>query len=522
LAQSLDSNIKKIVDADLLKTTDVVDFKQMLSNQAPNNPSSYLIALYYLEFKKLTGHYPNFGSYVDFGDEAQNDKQQQKINAELLDYLSKLQEANLITDIHFSKYEAQINQNEYIHIFALLNTIYYQIQREDYFNPSMMKSFADSLRNKGISTNQNYSNLIKIIEARKISNSLDFLNFGDQSLVIELEHYSDEPTEYLEVIHKQTADLLPILHFDSFKYEIVLNQEISESDHKFYRLITSIYYQGKVYQHSSSISPDYKNKYEKTMKYFGKIGPSYYKIFNKILADQQSPYRLHYVNKTENNVADYNAFGIIALTKEQAKYLHHGGVFFAPSYENFKNNITTEKINEAIKFYKKIGLLSHLSDYETQKSIKKIDQQEHKNLNQILECFPNVIHWFDMELGNLENPYVELVERYSEISHTDFNPTDIKGDFDIELKKQATINFKINDKRYAKKLRIQNDWMDGAFFDFIESVIKEHNLKGSFYSLYEGGQGAMIIYLTPKQYEQLRKNKFAIFEDEWKSQEEEY
>lgn len=520
LGQSINSNIKKLVDANLIHTTDVGEFKQLLLNQQSNNTSSYLIVLYYLEFKKLTGEYPSFGSYMHFNKESLSLEQKEKINNTLLAYLSKLQKADLINNKHVTQYKAQINQNKYINHFPLLNDLYNQTQRENYFNPSAMKSFADSLKNQGISTDQNYLSLIQEIEKRGIDNGLDFLKFGNKSIVIELGKYSDKPKEYLEIIHKQTADLLPILRFDSFNYEIILDQESSSFDYKSYNLIISIYNQGKVYQQSSFINPNYKVDYQEQMKYFGKIGQEYYKIFNKILADQQSPYRLHYVNKVADNVADYNSFGLIALTKEQAKYLHSGGVFFSPSYENFKNNITTESIQKAVEFYKDIGLLNHLSEQEIQESIQRIYQQEHKNFNQVLACFPNIIHWFDMELANLDDPYVELIKRYSEISHKNFNPQDIKGDFDIELKASTTIKFKINGKLYTQKLRIQSDWMDGEFFDFITMVEKENNLNGTFYSLYEGGQGAMIIYLTPKQYKLLRENKLAIFQDEWKSQEE--
>lgn len=40
------------------------------------------------------------------------------------------------------------------------------------------------------------------------------------------------------------------------------------------------------------------------------------------------------------------------------------------------------------------------------------------------------------------------------------------------------------------------------------------------YSLYEGGQGTMIIYLNSEQYKYLREHKLIVFSDQWESQQE--
>lgn len=515
--QNNNNKTQKLNSVSLLTQEDVSSFKRILSS---SKNSSYILALYQTEFKKLTGQYPILGHFLNFSKKNIHEKKQKKINHQLLNYLSRLLDAELIQKEHYSLYKARIDQNKYLHILQLLHELYAQVEQEEFFSPHKVVKFADSLKAKNICTNKNYSRLLEYVHKKDITNSIDFLNYCDKSIIIELDKYSDNPEEYLEAIHRKTATLLPTLKFDTFKYEIVLDKNNSSWNYKSYNLMVSISFQGREYIHSSFISLDYKEKYEGTMTYFGKIGPSYYKIFNKILADIQSEYRLHYVNKIQNNIADYGSFGIIALTKQQASYLHGGGVYFTTSYESFKNNITTEKINVAIKSYQEIGLFKHLSKEEIENSTKKVYLQENKNFNSVLLCFPKIIHWFDMELENLENPYAELVRRYAEISHMDFKPQEITDDFNIELNEYATLSFKLNNKSYVQKLKIKSDWIDGTFFNFIDNVVKENNLHGKFYSLYEGGQGALIIYLTPEQYRFMRENKIAVFDDEWESQEE--
>ena len=94
-------------------------------------------------------------------------------------------------------------------------------------------------------------------------------------------------------------------------------------------------------------------------------------------------------------------------------------------------------------------------------------------------AFPNVVYMFDTELGNLEDPYAELIREFKKISHEDFNATEIYDDFDIGKKKKVVLKFKIGNKSYSKILKIENDWIDTEFFNFTKSVASSYNLVSS-------------------------------------------
>lgn len=519
--QVMDSIIEKIISEELIAEKDGSELKKLVEKSYYEEEAAYVDGLLKLQYKEVTGQTEiGFGSFLSFGHDKMSEKERNELNEVLTEYITKLKNCNLVTDRQFQKISFQIDNNDFIHPLQILTDVIHLIEYDKRMSPEKLKVFSKKLSDNEICTGENINRLNEDIEKRLLDNPIEFLKYCDKSFLFELDKYSDEPDEYIEKIHRETASLVNGLDFEDFKYEIQLNKSISDSKYKSYNLIVSLKCNGKTYKQKSFYSPLEKRDKEGMMRYFGKIGTQeYYNIFNKILADNQSSYRLHEVKSTVKNAADYSKFGIIALTRAQAKVLHGSGVYFRPSYENFKNNLTSNSIANAIKEYQKIGLFDHLTEKEINESIRKIEEQENYNFNNILASFPDIIHWFDMELGNLENPYFELVEEYSKISHGEFNPIHILDNFDIQNSTSCTLSFKLGEKEYSKKLVIEGDWMDGHFFEFIDRVVSENNLNGEFYSLYEGGQGAMIIYLTKKQYDHLRKNKLVVFPDEWESQE---
>lgn len=385
-------------------------------------------------------------------------------------------------------------------------------------NETSMILFADKLLNTKTTSKENYGKLLKDIKAGAIKDGFQFVGYCDKATIIKESNYPSEPEKYLELIHKDVSKLLPELFFSNFKFQVKLDSTISDKDSKFYDFVVSLKCNGKTYRQKSS----YRLYSPSKNQYFGnKIDQQeFYKIFNKILADNQSIYRLHEVKSIPNNAVDWTQFGIIALTKEQADMLHGAGVYFRPSYESFKNTITSKKIETAISEFQKAGLLSHLSADQIKSAIEKVNQQENRNLNDVLQCFPHTIYFFDTELGNLEDPYKEILNELSFISHGSFKPSNITDNFSKPTDKKSTIKFSFNGKDYSKDLKIEDDWIDPSFFDLIKQAVADNKLNGQFYELYTGGQEASLIFLTTDQYEYLRTNKLLVFADQWQTEEE--
>jgi hypothetical protein len=189
--------------------------------------------------------------------------------------------------------------------------------------------------------------------------------------------------------------------------------------------------------------------------------------------------------------------------------------FLSSFFPSDKKFLSKEQIEDAISGWQRVGILSHLNKEQILVAKTKVFEENRDNLNDVIISFPDVVYWFDTELENLNDPYAEFIRKLSEISHGVFQPTNISDNFVLASKSGVTVRFSLNNKDYSKTFRIQNDWIDPAIFDFIKQAVIENNLGGQFYELYEGGQGGIIIFLTPTQYQDLKTNELAIFaEDE--------
>lgn len=519
--QSMDSTIQKLVDIKLINLKQVKDFEEYLKHQDETNNAAYISGLFQAEFKKLTGHgYSPFGTYLSFGDEKPKAAEQTKINKELSLYLSKLKNCGLVTDKQFNDQSGKINKNAYVHILQLLPDLSNQSAYEEWLSADRIIKYGQKLAANNVISENSFETLKNDVNAGKIISHYQLIGYCKNALFFDLAKYSNDPSIYLEQIHRQVSTLLPELNFTNFKYKIEVDSAESFKDYTSYKVVVSLKANGKTYKQKSFISP---KDIGKDGNYLGKIdGQEFYQIFNKILSDNQSPLRLHQIqpNFQYGQPTNYQYFGIIALAKNQLDMFRYSSSYIQVSYEKFKNTLTSNRIDTAIKAYQQIGLLKHLTLIQLEEAKEKIKEQENRNLNDVLACFPNVIHSFDTELSNLEDPYAELLREYSNISHKEFNPTNIADDFDIEKKKKVSLKFTLNNKNYQKIFKIENDWIDTEFFTFIKSVVTEHKLTGQFYELYTGGQDASIIYLTQQQYDYLKANKLLVFGDEWQTEEE--
>ncbi|CAM3534073.1 hypothetical protein [Flavobacterium chungbukense] len=322
--------------------------------------------------------------------------------------------------------------------------------------PEKLKEFADKLKDYKI-VDKKYENLIAAIDEEKIQEPIDFLLYCEKSTIINPKNYSDKAEVFLEAIHKKTASVLPELAFTDFEYKIVPDAEMSAYGDNYYNCIVSLKSNGKVYKQKSGFYPSSKNDYSA-----GEIEiQNYYQIFNKILIDLNAPYRVHDVPVFGDN-SSVSQIGIMVLTKEQEKKLNEFVTYLSASYEDFKNKPTSLEIEKAIEEYAKIGLFSNLTIEEITEGKERTSELEIMDYNDILSVFPNLIYSFDTELGNLEDPYAELVKEFSKISHNEFNPSDILNQFQGR-KRKTTLKFKLDNKSYSKTFKIDSDWIDIIF-----------------------------------------------------------
>ncbi|WP_433763477.1 hypothetical protein [Flavobacterium ginsenosidimutans] len=508
-AQSQDSTLQKLIDQKLIEQKEVKDFIKNQKDYNGKNATSYLYGLFQCEYKRITGHfYSTFiANMISIENEKLSEEEQKKENQELTDYLSKLKSCEIVNEKQAQYFQQQININSYDFKLQFIQDITFRALKADYMAPEKLKDFANKLKDYKI-VDTKYQSLVAAIDKEKIQEPIDFLLYCEKSTIINTKDYSDKTEVFLEAIHKKTASVLPILAFTDFEYKIVLDPEMSAYGDNYYNCIVSLKSNGKVYKQKSGFYPSSKNDYS-----VGEIEiQNYYQIFNKILIDLHAPYRVHGVPVFGDN-SSVNQIGIMVLTEEQEKKLNKYVTYLSASYEDFRDKPTSQEIENAIEEYAKIGLFLNLAADEINKGRELATELEMMNYNDVLSAFPNMIYSFDIEFGNLKDPYAELVREFSKISHNEFNPMAISNNFAGQRRK-TTLNFKIENKSYSKKLKVDGNWIDTNFFDFIQSVVKENNYKGQFYSLYTGDQLTKVVYLTNTQYDYIRANKLLLFADQ--------
>ncbi|MBB4802806.1 hypothetical protein HNP37_002881 [Flavobacterium nitrogenifigens] len=514
-AQSQDPILQKLIDLKLIEQKEVKDFIKNQEAYTGKSTTSYLYALFQCEYKRITKHfYSTFiANMISIENDKLSDEEQKKENQELSDYLSKLKSCELLSEKQSQYFQKEISNNSYGYKLQFIQDITFKALKADYMAPEKLKDFADKLKDYKI-VDTKYQSLIAAIDEEKIEEPIDFLLYCEKSTIINPKNYSDKVAFFLEAIHKKTASVLPELAFTDFEYKIVLDPEMSAYGDNYYNCIVSLKSNGKIYKQKSGFYPSSKNDYSA-----GEIDiQNYYQIFNKILIDLHAPYRVHDVPVHGEN-ASVSQIGIMVLTEEQEKKLNEFVTYINASQEDFKNKPTSQEIENAIDEYTKIGLFSNLTADQISHGKEKVRQENISNYNDILSAFPNMIYSFDTELGNLEDPYAELIKEFAAISHNEFKPTHISNLFDIEKSKKTTLKFKLKNKVYSKTFKIDNDWIDADFFDFVRSVTTKNNLEGRFYELYTGGQDAKVIFLTENQYNYIRTNKLLLFADqEWEEE----
>lgn len=327
---------QKLLDQELLERKHVRKFEEFLKEEREPSKAAYVNALFQAEFRERFGE-PVGYTQISYDRVQLTEDERKTIRLELSAYISKLKDAELVNDKQFETFQKKIEADEFVAVVQLLARLVEQVAFDEYMNPERLKAFADTLGSALILSTR-YRELIKTIESEELKRPIGFLNYCDKATIINKDDFPAEPQGYLEKLHRQTAAILPELSFTDFTFEVVADSSSLRTDTHSYYFLVSLKSDGRTYRQKSF----YRLHDPATDEYFGRgiDQQEYYKIFNTILFDKQSPYRLHEVKSYNGNAVDQQTFGIIALTEDQADVLHRTNAYITPSYEIFTNNHT--------------------------------------------------------------------------------------------------------------------------------------------------------------------------------------
>ena len=425
-----------------------------------------------------------------------NKKIQDSINTSLLVLLEKIRRAGLLTSRVYSSTLKGIDSDQYMMDVQLTGHLAEMSSRLEWLAPSKLIPVAEELHKNGIVSDSSFWRLEDDIRENKIESASQLNGYCKFNRTFNPEKYSDGPEVWLEQIHRDIAAMLPGLNFTNFSYTTIPDTGFSIGGVPGVRFKVSLTCNGRTYKHTS-IPFNFRNKQGKIL-FDDNLGGDFHRIFNKILADEQSPYRLHLVMFSRPDGGDnYRRFTLIALQGEQAEIFMKEPCmsYMFLSMENYDNTLTSASIDSAIAGWKSIGLFAHLSEAEINQAIEDAAADEVLSINYLLTKFPAVTYSLNSAMMSPHYTYRDLLTHLAKITHGAFNPTNIRQ---RKVKSGVIIQYTAKGKIHTFMFSSEYAWMDVKFPAFVKGLGRENSLPGKFYPLrFEGS----FVYLTTQQHE---------------------
>lgn len=425
-----------------------------------------------------------------------------EMRSELLQKLHQLLESEIITVKIYARLKADILASHIKIDTDLFSKAYFQLIFVENLKIKRIERYLKRLITQDILTPEGKKRIIQDIKSENASNYIDLFKHVNRAVVFDLRDYSSEPSNYFPEVGQRIVEMfrktdIAEINIDNFQVAIIkkTNSDGYETSITTY----SAYRNGVKYEYS--IPPTLRNDHslriaEKTEFFF---------LFNKILRDINSPYRLFDIGVASLQLmgemeVNNNQFGFIALTENQAKpYFKQIYDYLSPQFFNEKERqLTTNTIDRIINFLEKIDLLQHLQPEKIVEAKENIKQSYITQPTQILTAFDTLVVTTGWEPDDIEGIYRQHIQKFANASHGIFTPTNIT--FEWKSKTIAELALTFNERRHTTRLQFRGESLDdNKFFAFIQQIVQENNSEGKFFAVYEESYPMGYIFLNDLQ-----------------------
>ncbi|HEV2479934.1 MAG TPA: hypothetical protein VGS79_09715 [Puia sp.] len=381
----------------------------------------------------------------------------------------------------------------------------YEGANQEYFlRPEKFDRFLDSIHAVGAISDNNYRALLQKSasgELHRYSELPAYLNF---CVTIHLDELPRDSVAFLHALYAATSRVMPGLDYDTIAFRLEKDKEDSEPDFQAWNLVATINRKGELFSYSGFYNAEYKNK----SAHEWPMPDGFHSVFNKVLADLGSPYRLH------TFAIDTNTVGVIGLTEsafKQFSWTYDGALvsYLRVNYENYAGGFTRRSIQAAIRTYDSLELFKNLSTTEKDSCINVVNNSEIRHYSDILKCFKDQVLDIDVKYGIDSGHYARITGWAAQISKGRFRPAKIVDGYSYEHP-QFTYGFTVGNKVYSVGLHQDGKYLDPEFWTLIDSAMKENDPEGAFHYIYPS-DGITEIYLTNAQFAFLQQHRLLEF-----------
>lgn len=379
----------------------------------------------------------------------------------------------------------------------------------EFMNPNHLLAYMEDLRDAKVVIPDMFDRWYAQVASGLLQSPTDLLALCRHAVVVDTLPGATGNDVFLEALHRKTASVLPQLAFRDFSWEWVLDEnpegladaitvQLAVGD-QYYRMLSHVDRDPENPDRIVSVDPK-----------------SYYKIFNKVLLDLQSPFRLHHVPipaLPTDDVHEYKSrWGVIALQEAQVDVVAQPEPqFMRPfinlSEERYQPVISTDMWRSAFQLFESIGLFAHLRPDQIFRFGDLAFQQYLADYTDFLGAFPDIILYYDGESGAATNPYCNLLSDLSGIAHGRFVPEDMAEETDEEDADLTHLSFTIKGKYYSGLLQQNDTTIDDKFWKLVQRANSEMYPGTGFYNVATTPGTRMVMYLTQAQVDALHKLK---------------
>ncbi|CAN5292507.1 hypothetical protein BH09BAC6_BH09BAC6_27980 [soil metagenome] len=439
-------------------------------------------------------------TFVSFRSEHVNKHFQDSINMVLRTLLEKINKANLLSDRVYAFAKKNIDSSQYVAEPQMVAVLTEMSSRLEWLSPKRLLPVADELHRNGIVSDSSFVRLNSDINRGKIESAFQLINYCRYARILDMAKYPDDPEVWLGQMHHDIASILPGLDFTDFGYTGVPDTSFSIPGVRFKVSLTS---NGQTYKYKSIAISKFKKGQDKiTPKEI--FVEDFYRIFNKVLTDQQSPFRLHSI-MFDHGAADNDRhhMPLIALNDAQVEIFMKEPCrsYMLVSLDDYDQTLTSAKIDSLIAGWKTMGLFEHLSNTEVSKAVDDVKAADRLSTGNLLSNFPDVTYSLRDAIMGPRRLYSNLLAHLAKITHGAFKPTKI---VEIKEKKGVKLQYLSKGKIHSFTFPKAYGWSDAKFAAFLNALGRENTLPGNFYQFMYDDK---FIYLTKQQYRYAEKNK---------------
>ena len=423
--------------------------------------------------------------------------------------IHKLNELGLITKTTFddliNKFENRAKDNlpvsssisDELELFQYL----YELKKSKQ-NPERIKHYLNDLKNLNI--------ISDFQEGQAVHSKWDIIQLIHKKLIINLDSLPKSIDDSYFYALNQIKKLDKSLEISDFSFAI---EDYQHDEYSFQFAMTRFSNSGRNYISRNSYDEDYKS-----INPNDKLDPDFYCVFNKVLTDNGSDYRIMSIEGV-----DENRICLLLLNKEQLQFLKEKEKtrrfqYFDPEWYKIKGTkywnsfklIGQQETEKYFTTYDSLGLFNHLSSKQKEEEFNKLKLNFLYNAETILYEVENICLGFDWEMSSDDKPYKTAIENFASITRGEFTPQNIKDNFSFS-NEDVDISFEFKGKTYNTSTEVSGDWYSTKFLELINEAIQENNLSGKYYDLPDGGQMSGHIYLTKDQYNYLVKHDLMEF-----------